>query len=205
MPDPVGSVGAPVDWSLSSVGEELSSAQSPQTAPPNVCLATDAGNVPTGAGVLTQQFQENHYAFIAAATAGNDSLPAPRELVAPASLPSSADDQVNLQIGVPRFQGRATLGGVHLHGGVDVLNANLHLGSQNDDGSRGENIGAGANAVGVEATAEYSGWSLTAGLSLSVGASVSSGEQRDLDGDGNAERCFKVSFGPLTLGECDEL
>jgi hypothetical protein len=39
----------------------------------------------------------------------------------------------------------------------------------------------------------------------SLGASVSSGEGRDLDGDGKAERCFSVSFGPVTLGECDEL
>jgi hypothetical protein len=85
------------------------------------------------------------------------------------------------------------------------LNANAHLGSQNGDGSQGENVGAMATGIGVDGTVEYSGWSLTVGLSASLGASVSSGEGRDLDGDGKAERCFSVSFGPLTLGECDEL
>jgi hypothetical protein len=88
---------------------------------------------------------------------------------------------------------------------VDLLRAELHLGSQNADASQGENIGAMATGVGLEITAEYSGWSLTAGLSASLGASVSSGEGRDRDHDGKLERCFAVSFGPLTLGECDEL
>ena len=92
---------------------------------------------------------------------------------------------------------------MHLSGELAYVSANLHLGSQNSDGSKGENIGAMATAVGLEATAEYSGWSLTAGLSLSAGASVSSGE-RDVDHDRRPERCFEVSFGPLTLGECDE-
>jgi len=41
--------------------------------------------------------------------------------------------------------------------------------------------------------------------SLSSGAGVSSGEDRDIDGDGVRERCFKGSLGPLTLGFCDEL
>jgi hypothetical protein len=92
----------------------------------------------------------------------------------------------------------------YLSGELDYMTASLHLGSQNSDGSKGENIGAMATGLGLEATAEYSGWSLTAGLSLSAGASISSGGGRDVDEDGRPERCFQVSFGPFTLGECDE-
>jgi hypothetical protein len=164
------------------------------------------GSVPEGTSVLTRNFQQDHYAFIAAMTAAKDSHSAPPLAGAgtSAALPHS-DDQVQVQVGVPRVEGHTTVGGVHLAGGVDVLSANAHLGSQNDDRSQGENVGAVATGVGVEGTIEYSGWSLTAGVSASVGASVSSGEGRDLDGDGKPERCFKVSFGPFTLGECDEL
>jgi hypothetical protein len=114
-------------------------------------------------------------------------------------------DQVDLQTGVPRVQGHATLGSVQLTAGVDMLNANAHLGSLNGDGSRGENIGASANLLGGELNIDYKGWSLTLGVAASLGGSISSGEGRDLDGDGIQERCFAMSLGPFTLGECDEL
>jgi len=173
-------------------------------------LTTDASfgsEVPVGTAGLIEKFQQGHYAFVAAATASNDSTPQASASGSGKSAASSKnpDDQVNLQVGLPRLERHTTIGGVHLFGGLDVLNANAHLGSQNDDRSQGENVGAVATGIGLEATAEYSGWSLTAGLSASLGASVSSGEERDLDGDGKSERCFKLSFGPLTLGECDEL
>jgi len=117
---------------------------------------------------------------------------------------SIKNDQLEASVGVPSLTAQTTVGGMHLSGELDYVTANLHLGSQNSDGSKGENIGAMATGLGLEATAEYSGWSLTAGLSLSAGASISSGAGRDVDHDGRPERCFQVSFGPLTLGECDE-
>ncbi len=114
------------------------------------------------------------------------------------------NDQFEASVGVPPLTAHTTVGGVHLSGELDYMSANVHLGSQNSDGSKGENIGAMVTRIGVEATAEYSGWSLTAGFSLSAGASISSGEGRDVDHDGRPERCFEVSFGLFTLGECDE-
>jgi hypothetical protein len=155
---------------------------------------------------LARKFEENRYAFIAAAAVGNAAQPSTPSLVASsAALPSNPEDQVDVQLGVPRLERRGAVGPVHLSGAIDVLNANVHLGSQNADGSQGENVGAMLTGIGGEVTAEYSGWSLTAGWSASVGASVSSGEGRDLDGDSQPERCFQFSFGPFTLGECDEL
>jgi len=114
-------------------------------------------------------------------------------------------DQLDLHTGIPRIQAQTTLGSVRLSAGVDLLNAGAHLGSLNDDGSRGENIGAGATVLGGELNIDYKGWTLTVGVAASLGGSISSGESRDLDGDGVEERCFAMSLGPFTLGECDEL
>ncbi len=122
-----------------------------------------------------------------------------------AARPPNPHDQFNLDIGDPPKQWEVSQSGLHLKIAMEEFHANVHLGSQNADGSQGENIGAMVTLVGAEVTAEYSGWSLTAGLSSSAGASVSSGEGRDRDSDGKAERCFSVSYGPVTLGECDEL
>jgi hypothetical protein len=87
---------------------------------------------------------------------------------------------------------------------VEAVTARANLGIRNDDGSEGGNLGAVATGVGVESTLGYSGWSVTAGASISMGATVSSGD-RDVDGDGVPERCFKASIGPATLGFCSEL
>jgi hypothetical protein len=114
-------------------------------------------------------------------------------------------DQVDLATGIPRVQAHTTLGAAQLTASVDILNANAHLGSLNSDGSRGENIGAGANLLGGEIDIAYKGWSLTLGVAASLGGSISSGDGRDLDGDGVQERCFAMSLGPFTIGECDEL
>lgn len=114
-------------------------------------------------------------------------------------------DQVDLATGIPRVQAHDTLGAARLTASVDILNANAHLGSLNGDGSRGENIGAAANLLGGEIDIAYKGWSLTLGVAASLGGSISSGDGRDLDGDGVQERCFAMSLGPFTIGECDEL
>jgi len=217
MPEPISSVSPPCDLSCHSPSDEepllgsLPSGACPllsQSSKLNEEPEGPAGaGVPAGAAVLTQSFQHDHYAFIAAATV--DASPTASASRAPASisaaLPPNPDDQLNLQVGIPRIERQLTLSSVHLTGAVDVLNANAHLGSQNDDGSQGENIGAGATLVGAEVTADYKGWSLTLGVASSLGASVSSGGGRDLDGDGKPERCFKASYEFLTLGVCDEL
>jgi hypothetical protein len=114
-------------------------------------------------------------------------------------------DQLDLQTGIPRFESHATLGNLHLTADVDLLNANAHIGSLNEDGSRGGNEGVGANLLNGELTLDYKGWSLSLGVGSSLGGSIASGEGRDLDADGVAERCFKMTLGPYTLGECDEL
>jgi hypothetical protein len=110
--------------------------------------------------------------------------------------------QNSVQAGVLHFAPHAQVFGVNLSGSADALNLRANLGIHNDDGSTGANIGAMATAAGVEVTAEHSGWSATLGLSESVGVAVSSGEGRD--GDGDLERCFKLSIGPATVGFCSE-
>jgi hypothetical protein len=212
MPDPVVSPFSPVDFcALEGTGDdELGSCESPD--PPtqwDVRLSSDdaaPNDVSEGAAALTAKFRPLAPAFVAASPSDAGVPEVPRSgRSASAARPEDPDDQFGLAVGIPRFQWEATVGAVKVKGEVDFLQANAHLGSQNDDGSQGENIGAMATGVGTEVTAEYSGWSLTAGVSASMGASISSGEGRDLDNDGKEERCFTVSFGPFTLGECDEL
>jgi hypothetical protein len=209
MPDPISSSSRSIPWCVNPEDEALGSAE-PATTALQAGVTSGAageGDMLPGAAVLSRRFEEGHGAFLAAAAGGQEAgVVAGAQPGAKATgLPPNPEDQVNLQVGLPRLESHRTLGPAHLTGGIDVLNANAHLGSQNSDGSQGENVGAMATGIGVDGTVEYSGWSLTVGLSASLGASVSSGEGRDLDGDGKAERCFSVSFGPVTLGECDEL
>ena len=153
------------------------------------------------ASLLVQRFPRGDQPALAAPAPA----PTPSADSAVAGILTVRRDQADLQIGIPHIQAHATLGSVQLTAGVDILNANAHLGSLNSDGSSGENIGAGATLVGGELNIDYGGWSLTLGVSASLGGSISSGEGRDLDVDGVQERCFAMSLGPLTLGECDEL
>jgi hypothetical protein len=118
---------------------------------------------------------------------------------------AKAGPQNEAQIGLLQRTDSATVGGLHLSTTLEAATARVNLGTHNDDGSKGVNAGAMATAVGTEVTAEYSGWSLTAGISASVGAAFSTGEGRDIDGDGKPERCFKGSFLIATLGVCTEL
>jgi hypothetical protein len=212
MPEPISSACLPP--SLSSEVEPLLSCDSTSTtaAPPlgaNVCVGPDheqdvSASIPSAVQTLSSQYLRTDYSkLIAAATPSAASTPpAPQTFFATKHGPG---DQFQPELGASRTHFQETLDGVHLKGTLDVLTAGLHLGSLNDDGSRGENVGAAATLVGVEVTAEYRGYSFTFGESVSLGAGVSSGEERDIDGDGIRERCFKGSLGPLTLGFCDEL
>src|SRR5882672_6254851 len=124
MPDPISSAGNSVDWCSSGESEPLSAPVSvalPAAAIPNVCLTTDASfgsEVPVGTAGLIEKFQQGHYAFVAAATASNDSTPQASASGSGKSAASSKnpDDQVNLQVGLPRLERHTTIGGVHLFG-----------------------------------------------------------------------------------------
>ena len=180
------------DLSLANESEPAAAAVTP-----NACLRSEADSeaaTSSAASALAQRFSSNDQAaFVAASPAPSTSAAA-----SPGVL-TVRPDQVDLQAGIPRLQGHATLGSVQLTAGIDILNANAHLGSRNGDGSRGENIGAGASLLGGELNIDYRGWSLTLGVAASLGGSLSSGDGRDIDADGVPERCFAMSLGPFTL------
>ncbi|HEX3852989.1 MAG TPA: hypothetical protein VHW01_18630 [Polyangiaceae bacterium] len=122
-----------------------------------------------------------------------------------ASFSEQVGAQHEFQVGLLRAGTHSiNLDGVHLTANFEAGTARVNGGTHNDDGSHGFNLGAGATAIGAEATVEYSGWSFTFGESLAVGGGFSSGEARDIDGDGRPERCFKGNLGPLTVGFCTE-
>lgn len=113
-------------------------------------------------------------------------------------------EQNELQAGMARMGYSGERNGVTFAVSGEALTVRATGGVRNDDNSKGANLGLGATAAGFEVTVGYSGWSVSAGLAVSVGGSASSGE-RDSDGDGVPERCFKASVGPNTLGFCSEL
>ena len=204
MPDPVASSLFSPDF-VSGGNDEPQACQAtpgPEPSPaPSACLLPAASAEPASSNATSRLVR----------TFPRSEQPA---LLAPPLTPSSAasptifslrPDQIDLQAGIPRIVARASLAGVQLSAGIDILNANAHVGSVNADGSRGENVGAGANLLGGELDIGYHGWSLTLGVAASLGGSISSGQGRDLDADGLQERCFALSLGPFTLGECDEL
>jgi hypothetical protein len=174
------------------------------TASANACLPPDSSlELPASdaaSSALVERFLPNDHAAIAAAPPSPSS-----NMAATNDVLTVRPDQIDLQFGIPRARAQASLGNVQLSAAVDVLNANAHLGSINSDGSRGENIGAGVNLLGGELNIDYRGWSLTLGVAASLGGSISSGEGRDIDADGVRERCFAMSLGPFSIGECDEL
>ncbi len=86
---------------------------------------------------------------------------------------------------------------------MDALAARGNLGVHNDDGSTGGNVGVIAEAAGAEVTLSGFGFSVTGGLSASIGASGSLGI-RDQDHDGKPEYCEKFSIPALTEGVCVE-
>ena len=146
--------------------------------------------------------------IVTALLASSASPAAPPPTIATPSGPpllTVRPDQIDVQTGIPQFVNHGAIGNLHVTAKGDFLNAGAHIGSLNEDGSRGENEGVSANLVNGEVTLDYSGWSFSLGLGVSLGGSIASGEGRDLDKDGVPERCFKMTLGPLTLGECDEL
>ena len=215
MPDPI-SLSCLPPVSASEVEPQLTceptTTEAASATVANSCIAPDAeadsaSTSSTAAQNLSSDYlRADHSKLIAAAATS-----APSRSVSSATTQTffaqkhGPGDQFQPELGASRTQFHGTLDGVHLSGTLDIITGGLHLGSLNDDGSRGENIGASAALVGAEVTAEYRGYSFTFGESISVGSSFSSGEARDIDGDGIEERCFKGSLGPLTLGFCDEL
>lgn len=203
MPDPIASSVSPDPVCSLNEDPPLSCESGPTaSALPSACLPPGASAEPASSSatsILVQKFARSAQpAFVAAP-------PSPSSSASASPILTVRPDQVDLQTGIPRIQAHTTLGSVKLTAGVDILSANAHLGSLNSDGSRGENIGAGASLLGGELNIDYKGWSLTVGVAASLGVSISSGEGRDLDADGVQERCFAMSLGPFTLGECDEL
>lgn len=204
MPGPVTSSSTPTnpiynfDDDSSLACEPAPIASSTPAAPAQSELST-APLVSGGTSALVQKFARSEQPTLVATPSPISSTPATPSVL------TVRPDQVDLATGIPRVQAHATLGDAQLTASVDILNANAHLGSLNSDGSRGENIGAGANLLGGEIDIAYKGWSLTLGVAASLGGSISSGDGRDLDGDGVQERCFAMSLGPFTIGECDEL
>jgi len=161
--------------------------------------------VSSASSELVQKFSKNDYGSL---IAGSSTTAAPPPSIASPSGPpafTAAPRQLNFQTGLPQLIDRGSIGNLQVTAKGDVLNASAHLGALNEDGSQGANGGAGANLANGEITLDYQGWSFSLGVGVSLGVGIASGEGRDLDGDGVPERCFKMSLGPLTLGECDEL
>jgi hypothetical protein len=80
--------------------------------------------------------------------------------------------------------------------------AELNVGTQNVDGSTGAHLKAGAALYSAEVTTGTPGFQLTVGVDVGVGIEASSGE-RDLDGDGRTEYCFRAGTAVLA-GFCAE-
>ncbi len=216
MPDPISSssVLPSSPEAVCSFGDDPSlTCQAPTAPAPTVRGANSCEVPPTPAepavssasSNLVQKFSNSdHSAFIAAAS--SPSTPPP-SIAAPSGPPALTirSKQVDLQTGIPQLVDHGTLGRLQVTAKGDLLNAGAHGGVLNEDGSHGLNVGAGANLANGEVTLDYEGWSFSLGLGLSLGGSIASGGDRDLDADGVPERCFKMTLGPLTLGECDEL
>jgi hypothetical protein len=211
MPDPVSSSSVPPNSSdaVCSFGDDpsltcqapMASVPASQSAAPNSCEPPAPSAEPavsSASSDLAQKFSNNDHSVLIATSR---TISAANGFATVTKRP----DQLDVQVGLPRFERHDAFGELHVTTNIDLYNASAHLGSLNEDGSHGENIGAGVNRLNGELTLDYKGWSLSVGVGSSVGGSISSGEGRDLDGDGIPERCFKMTLGPYTLGECDEL
>ncbi|MET0795678.1 MAG: hypothetical protein ABW061_29440 [Polyangiaceae bacterium] len=206
MPDPISSSSAlpTASGASSSFDDDPSlTCHSPSAPLPaaNVCASPQLPAEPATStpSALAQKFSSTDHTQLISAS--SPPRPAPS---APPAL-TVRPYQAYFQTGLPRLESRATIGDLHLSTNVDVLNVNAHLGTLNEDGSKGANAGWGANLLNGELTLDYKGWSVSIGAGESLGGSIASGGGRDSDGDGVQERCFKMTLGPFTLGECDEL
>lgn len=115
----------------------------------------------------------------------------------------SASAQAGAQLEVQAAVARLRIGSPETHVAGKALEAEIHAGTYNPDGSRGLNLGASATVVGGEVQATLSGNSASFGVSLSAGAEGSIGH-RDQDADGRAEYCARAAIGPLSAGVCIE-
>ena len=77
-------------------------------------------------------------------------------------------------------------------------------GVQNSDGSVGANAGVMATAWSGEVTINHSGWSVTGGVSVGIGAEAHWG-LGDADGDRKPEICARVAFDVGIVGPCVEV
>jgi len=114
-----------------------------------------------------------------------------------ASVQVGAQDEV--QVGLARVGVRSQAGSWE----VRTIEAEIHQGVHNPDGSTGSNAGVAATAIAAEVTLGSSGNTITLGVSAGSGMEVSTGV-RDADADGNDEQCVRVGFGPVVGGVCIE-
>ncbi len=215
MPEPISSSASPrlscdpEDGGPLSCDSPLPPAASSAAAGANACLPSEEPvetALSSASSTLAQKFFRNDQAsFVAASAPPSSSTSSAAPAPAPGSAPPARGWEVGDHFAALHRESHGTLAGVHLSASVDINSADAHLGSRNEDGSYGANFGVGRSLIEGKVSAEYHGWSLTLGASASEGFGISSGEGRDIDGDGIPERCFEMSLGAWTLGECDEL
>ncbi len=217
MPEPIssqnsGPIVSSYDPSLDEVGGSCRVGGAPATVAPSV---ESTAQLDAGVEVLVNQHRTTAQSSIApwadagltssgdaayagvAALKGRDASNGIEVEVFTASAQVGGENEA--QVGLARVGLSGERGSVT----AEFLTARAHGGAHNDDGSVGFNAGAGATGAGIEGTLLLGESSVTAGLSVSVGADVQLGV-RDLDADGSIEVCAKVSVGPVTVGFCAE-
>lgn len=205
-PEPISSQAEPAATSASAVPILVSSVP----PPPSVLPPTSAAPPGPAANNNAQRTDERSgvapYLSAGSTTAGDSvyvgaALIKGRESGAGIEVLSASIQvgaQTEVQVGFQRMAGtRGTL-----TGSVETFALRGNVGTHNDDGSVGLNIGASATAVGFEGTAGGAS-SVTYGVGAGVGAGVSVGA-RDVDRDGKTELCARLSLGPVTAGVCLE-
>jgi len=202
----ISSSAEPAEGSSPAVPKLVSSVPPlPSMLPPAASLPVSTAN--NNAERTSERIGIGPYA--AAGTAGGDSMYASVAALKGRDASSGAEVEVlsaSIQLGAQN-EGQLTFvrvagGSGALRGSTEAFTARANIGIHNDDGSTGLNVGAGAAAVGFEATIGRES-SLTTGLAASIGYGASVGV-RDVDGDGKTELCARVSGGPITIGLCVE-
>jgi len=107
--------------------------------------------------------------------------------------------QSEVQVGLARVGMRSELGSWEIR----TIEAEIHHGVHNPDGSTGSNTGVAANAIAAEVTLGSGDTTVTLGVSAGVGIEVSTGV-RDADADGVDEQCVRLGYGPGVVGACIE-
>ncbi len=119
------------------------------------------------------------------------------------NVSATAGKDKDVQLNGLRVTRSVTVGGFHYSSTADLGSVRANLGTHNDDGSVGGNLGIGGDAVGDESTIDTGYGSVTYGESVSDGVSGSLGV-RDADHDGKPEYCAKFSVPAFTIGACIE-